>query len=374
MISILHVTDAAFSGALYAITDMAREQAKRPDTRVAFAYVPRPESPDLEHIRALAGPDVHVERLTTDPRFASPMLLARLRGVLRRTEPDILHLHSSRTGMIGRFVALLDGARHRTVYSPHGFAFERTVSSPAMKRVYTGLERAGARMAPALALCSPSEQRLAQASIPGARTTVLANAVDVARMQQIVRDHRRSAADAPLEVVHVARITEQKLVGRFGAIAESWSRFTSVPARFRWIGDGDRSLLPDSVEVTGWLEREEMLRTMANADVLLFTSAGEAMPMSLLESQAMGIPAVASRVVGVTDVVEDGVTGLLGETEDELRSALVSLAEDPARRHALGVAGTARMSSLYDMSSLADRSFAAYSTLGIRIPDLEGAS
>lgn len=374
MTTILHVTDAAFSGALYAITDMAREQAKRPGASVAFAYVPRPESPDVEVIRGLVGPGVRVHRLTSDPRIAAPMLLARLRGVLRQEDPDVIHLHSSRTGMIGRFVALLSGARGRAVYSPHGFAFERAVSSRAMRSVYTRLERVGARMSPALALCSPSEQALAQSAIPGARTAVLANAVDVAHMQQISRAHRRTDADAPLEIIHVARITEQKLAGQFASIAESWSRISDVPARFRWIGDGDRSLLPQAVEVTGWLEREEMLRTMAGADLLLFTTAGEAMPMALLESQAMGIPAVASRVIGVTDVVEDGVTGLLGTTEDELRAALVSLAEDPERRRALGAAGTARMSSLYDMPSLGDRSFEAYMTLGIRIPELEGAS
>lgn len=373
MTTILHVTDAAFAGVLYAVTDMAREQAKRPGTEVAFAYVPRPESPEPAHIRGLAGPDVDVTRLVADPRLSSPALLARLGGVIRRLRPDVIHVHSSRAGMIGRAVGLLAGRRDHVVYSPHGFSFERAVSGSAMRGAYLRLERAGARMAPALALCSDSEQRLARTAIPRARTAVLANAVDVERLRAIAGG-RREDQDRPLEIVHVGRITEQKLVGAFGSIAERWSQVSDVPARFRWIGDGDRALLPPLVEATGWLEREEMLRTLAGADIMLFTTAGEAMPMTLLEAQAMAIPVVASRVTGVVDVVDDGRTGILGDTEDDLLASLADLARDPARRRTLGAAATARMAEKYDMSSLAERSFTAYAELGIRIPQMEGAS
>ncbi|HEX7349474.1 glycosyltransferase [Brachybacterium sp.] len=374
MTTILHVTDAAFAGTLYAITDIAREQAKEPDTHVMFAYAPRPESPGIEAIREIAGPQVRVLRLTSAPRLASAALLTSLGSLLRREKPDILHLHSSRAGMIGRFIALLSGAHHRTVYSPHGLSSERTVSTPAMRAVYTRLERLGARMAPALALCSWSEQQLVLEKIPEARTAVLANSVDVDRLRGIARAHGPKGPRAVPEIVHVGRITEQKLAAAFGRIAESWHLASDQPVRFRWIGDGDRSLLPASVEATGWMEREELLRVLAGADLMLFTSASEGMPMALLEAQALGVPVVASRVTGVVDVIEDEVTGLLRDTEDELRTAAAALIADPSRRRELGAAASARIATNFDMSSLAKRSFAAYAELGISVPVLEGIS
>lgn len=374
MTTILHVTDAAFAGTLYAITDIAREQAKEPGMTVVFAYAPRPESPGIDAIREIAGPQVRVLRVTSKPRLANLALLASLGGLLRREKPDIIHLHSSRAGMIGRFIALISGARHRTVYSPHGLASERTMSTPAMRTVYTRLERLGATMAPALALCSVSEQELVLKKIPEARTSVLANSVDVARLRGIARTHGPTGTRSVAEIVHVGRITEQKLAATFGRIAESWHLASDQPVRFRWIGDGDRSLLPASVEATGWLEREELLRVLAGADLVLFTSASEGMPMALLEAQAMGIPVVASRVTGVVDVVGDGVTGVLRETEDELRAAAAALIADPSRRRELGTAASARIATHFDMSSLAKRSFAAYAELGISVPVLEGIS
>lgn len=373
MTRILHVTDATHAGVLVAVTDLAREQAAVPGTSVTFAYTPRPESPDLARIRDLTGPDVRVHRLTAHPRCTVPALLLRLAGAMSRENPDVIHLHSSRAGFVGRAVALAIGRRRQVVYSPHGFAFERAVSSERVRALYTMLERLAARMAPALALCSASEQRLAQLRVPRARTAVLPNAVDVDRLRQLaLRARPAGSNDGPLTIVHVGRISEQKLVATFGRIAERWARESSTPARFVWIGDGDRSLLPPHVTSTGWLDRDELLRTLATADLMLFTSAAEAMPMSLLEAQAMGIPVVASRVTGVVDVIDEPSTGFLGSDEDELYEALARLAESPELRCETAEAAVARAKDLFDLPSLAERSFAVYAALGITPPSTEG--
>lgn len=374
MTTILHVTDAAFAGALYAVTDIAREQSRQPHTEIVFTYVPRPESPDIDVIRQLVGPDVDVRRLTSIPRLAVPALIARLAGVITEVRPDLIHLHSSRTGMVGRLLALLSGHRSRVVYSPHGLAVERPASTPAMRRVYGGLERLGARMAPALALCSPSEQQLAHRVIPRARTAVLTNAVEVEQLATIRASTPAGPRRAPLTVAHIGRIAEQKLPGSFSRIADRWAQASRAPARFLWIGDGDRDLLSSSVEITGWLEHEDVLHELARTDLVLFTSGGEGLPIALLEAQSMGIPVIGSRVTGVVDLIEDGVTGVLGDTEDDLLEAFASLAEDPPRRSELGRAAAARMASTYDMSTLAERSFRAYQELGMSIPQLEEIS
>lgn len=372
MTRILHATDATHAGVLVAVTDLAREQAAVPGASVAFAYTPRPESPDVARIQELTGPDVRVHRLTAHPRLAVPALLLRLGGVILRERPDIVHLHSSRAGFAGRVVALATGYRRRVVYSPHGFAFERAVSSERMRDLYAMLERLAARMAPALALCSASEKRLARLRVPHARTAVLTNAVDVDRLRRLALRARGEGSTGPLSIVHVGRISEQKLVATFGRIAERWARESTTPARFVWIGDGDRSLLPPHVESTGWLDHETLLRTLATADLMLFTSAAEAMPMSLLEAQAMGIPIVASRVTGVVDVIDEPTTGFLGSDEDELYAALTRLAESPELRQEHAEAALARVQDLFDLPSLAERSFAVYAALGITLPSTEG--
>ncbi|GAB2536131.1 glycosyltransferase [Brachybacterium huguangmaarense] len=369
MTSILHVTDASFAGVLVAVTDIARSQSELPGNRVTFAYVPRAQTPPLDEIQELAGEAVQVVRLGSSARLAVPTMLARLGGLIAREDPDVIHLHASRAGLIGRAVGLLRGARGRVVYSPHGFAFDRAAFSPPKRTVYAGLESLGARLAPALALCSPSEEAVARRRLPHARTAVLANGVDADRLGAIAANRPPRAPHEPLRIVHVGRIGAQKMAPLFGRIATAWLEAPPRPARFVWIGEGDRRLLPPGVEITGWLGRDALLSELSRADLVLFTSDGEAMPMALLEAHAMGVPVVGSRVTGVFDVVEDGVTGLVREGEADLALALASLALDDATRARFSEAAMRRIRENFTTANLADRSFAAYATLGLRSPE-----
>lgn len=377
---ILHLTDASSSGVLTAVTTIARAQAAVPGTDVELAYVPRSDSPEPARIQELTGPAVRLRRLTASSRAAVPVLAARLPGILRRSDAHVIHLHSSRTGLLGRAAALVTGRRDRTVYSPHCFAFDRTDASPRSVTVLRGLERLGARLDDRLVLCSDSEQALAQRSLPGVRTAVLANSVDTRDLAAVAARAASRAdehPDAPLTVVHVGRIAPQKRPREFGAVAAGWdalrrARGGDLPAvRFRWLGEGDRTQLPPEVEVSGWLAPRDLRAQLARADVLLFTSAGEGLPMSLLEAAAMGVPAVAHDVTGIRDVVRDGATGILRRTTAELAEALADLAADPARRRALGAAAAADTRAHHDIADLAERSFAAYRAVGV--PHLQPA-
>ena len=60
------------------------------------------------------------------------------------------------------------------------------------------------------------------------------------------------------------------------------------------------------------------------------------MPLSLIEAQVAGLPAVVSDVVGCRDVVKDGVTGFVCRSDDELAVRLKQLIDDPALRHKMG--------------------------------------
>lgn len=92
----------------------------------------------------------------------------------------------------------------------------------------------------------------------------------------------------------------------------------------------------------GYTERPEDF--MAAADVFCLPSYREGFGMVVIEAAACGAPAIASRIYGVTDAVEDGVTGLLHPPGDvaTLRQAMALLAVDASRRAALGQAARER--------------------------------
>jgi glycosyltransferase involved in cell wall biosynthesis len=109
----------------------------------------------------------------------------------------------------------------------------------------------------------------------------------------------------------------------------------------------------DAVHFAGYQPHSgPFLRAM---DVFALTSRSEGMPQAVLEASVTGLPVVASRVGGLPEVIEEGVTGLMFPSGDDaaLASALCGLLEDPARRRALGGAARARVEGTFSVARMA---------------------
>jgi glycosyltransferase involved in cell wall biosynthesis len=102
------------------------------------------------------------------------------------------------------------------------------------------------------------------------------------------------------------------------------------------------------VKFLGW--RDDLPEVLAALDIVVQPSTEpEAFGRSAAEAQAAGVPVIATRLGGLPEVVEEGVTGLLippGDS-DALAEAIRSLATDPERRQAMGAAGRERAQRLF---------------------------
>ena len=101
---------------------------------------------------------------------------------------------------------------------------------------------------------------------------------------------------------------------------------------------------------------------LAGADVLTLASRWEGMSLTLLGAMASGLPVVASRIAGNTDLVLDEETGLLVEPGDSagLRAAVERLAGDESLRARLAAAGQRHVAEGYSEAAVAERMRAAY--------------
>jgi colanic acid/amylovoran biosynthesis glycosyltransferase len=104
--------------------------------------------------------------------------------------------------------------------------------------------------------------------------------------------------------------------------------------------------LTDVVQFHGQQTREKVAEWLGAADVVVAPSVPskdgrrEGIPVALMEAMACGAPVVASRLSGIPELVEDGVTGVLVPPADEpaIAAAIAGLLQDPARRQRLGAA------------------------------------
>ncbi len=98
------------------------------------------------------------------------------------------------------------------------------------------------------------------------------------------------------------------------------------------------------------------------ADVALFTSDGESFCLGILEAMCFGCPSVATRVGGIPEVIENGVTGIMTSPGDAtaLAKAVQSLLADPARRKTMGHAARQRANGLFSVEVIVPRYEAIY--------------
>lgn len=135
------------------------------------------------------------------------------------------------------------------------------------------------------------------------------------------------------------------------------------------VGDGaTRPALMERVRASGLKDRVSFpgalvgAEAIAGFDILAHPSFHEGFPNVVLEAMRAGKPVVASRLMGIPEQVEEGVTGLLTEPGDAagLARALESLLADPARARALGEAGRRRFLANFTVTHMRDAFFSCY--------------
>jgi glycosyltransferase involved in cell wall biosynthesis len=128
----------------------------------------------------------------------------------------------------------------------------------------------------------------------------------------------------------------------------------------------DRASLQDSVRFVGPKERADCLDFIEASDVLVLPSVGnEDWPNAVLEAMSMGKPVIGTRVAGIPDQIEHGITGLLVAPRDAvgLADALQQLAENSVLRRSLGQAGAEKCRREFALTVVMNRYRDLYSDL-----------
>jgi len=175
-------------------------------------------------------------------------------------------------------------------------------------------------------------------------------------------------------LVCVARQVKVKNLGLLLAACAELQR-RAVEFRCAMIGDGPLREelkakraelgLESIVEMPGAAEQGEVLRWWQSAAVAVLTSDNEGMPVSLMEAAACGVPAAATRVGGVSELVRDGETGLLAPAGDArgLADALERLLRDAALRARFGAAARRRAEEKFSIARQVGQLLALWSEI-----------
>jgi glycosyltransferase involved in cell wall biosynthesis len=182
--------------------------------------------------------------------------------------------------------------------------------------------------------------------------------------QQAARRSLELPPDEPV-VLYAGRLLRIKGVHHLlGAFPRVLARFPL--ARLLIVGDGEegqdlqtsarRLGLGPRVAFLGSLPHEDVIRCMRAADVFVLPSLVESFGIVLLEAMSCGLPVVASRVMGIPYLVEDGLNGFLVPPTDEevLADRITALLSDPDLRARMREQNRSKAAA-YLMPRIADR-------------------
>ena len=303
--------------------------------------------------------------------------LSRLFAELR---PDIVHTHSSKAGILGRLAARRAGVPI-VVHTIHGMSFNRT--QPVLSRtLYRQADRYCARHTDRIITVADAmtTQAVAAGLGPAHRFITIYSGMrtewyDPGRYDRREVRKRWGVADDEVVVGTVARLFRHK---GYEQLIPALARAAVHPAtrlRFVWIGDGpqrshyERQLealgIRSRVIFTGLVAPSEVAELLSGIDILTHASQWEGLPRAVVQAALMEKPAIGFDVDGTPEVILPGQTGLLVRLNDvdALARAIIALAADPARRHALGRSGRQLCRERFDHRVMVERIEAVYRDL-----------
>lgn len=193
--------------------------------------------------------------------------------------------------------------------------------------------------------------------LPEARISVVHCGIDLERFSFLARSAPLAAA--PLRLLNVGRLAPEKGQDLL-LYALARLRQQGLQLHLDIVGGGDleqalKTLaaeldLADCVSFHG-VQPEQVVRQLhQRADVFVLPSRAEGLPVACIEAMAMGTVSIASRITGVPELIEHGVSGLLVEAGDAvaLAEAIAALQADPAMAQRLRLSGRATVLAGFD--------------------------
>ncbi len=278
--------------------------------------------------------------------------LHRITGILWSEKVDLVHTHSSKAGILGRWAAKKVGVPH-IVHTVHGWGFY-SGQFFLIRWLYQTLERWAVRFTNVMITVSEENRQAGLAARIGEKDQYQVihsgiNPKEYSLAPSAARKERKllktqgrptvlvlsnlKKQKSPLDVVEVAGYLAMKLP----KVLFLWAGDGPLlPKTQRLIGQKD---LEPNFEMLGW--RDDVAKLLAASDALLLTSIYEGLPRVVLQAMAAGKPVVATAVSGTPEAVQEGITGYLNRPHDNqgLAESLFKILSQPNQAKKMGQAG-----------------------------------
>lgn len=334
---ILHATEVEIGGTVTVLTMLLQSQIKTDIIQSTICLVPQ------RQIESLNG--IPIENIKTYKRTGRNLtsFFAFVFSLIKLTikeRPDIIHLHSTFAGLLGRIALapFLPFIKAKIIYCPHGFSFLMD-SSEKKKKIFSIIETVLSKFTAKIICVSEYEKKSAiKAGIREEILVVIHNGVS--RIDSSDKKTTYPFKGKELNLIFVGRLDPAK---GFDTLFDAMKLLEHFPVHLTVLGISDAEIPAEfrsaNISYMGWCSQEEMHPYFTHADALVLTSRWEGFPMVTLEAMNYSIAVVASDCTSLSESVKHDITGFLFPVSDYKKLAEIILATSSEKWKEMGING-----------------------------------
>ena len=251
---VLHIVESFGSGVFSFLVDLVNGTYK--DFDITIAYGVREET--LDNFREYFDESIKFIKVENFTRSINPKkdlkALKEIKDIIRNEKPDIVHLHSSKAGILGRLA--VNGNKIKMFYNPHGFSFLKKDDTKLKRMIYWLIEKITVIWNRKCTIVGCSNGEYLEAKKLNKNSVCINNGIDINKLKEETKGLIPNKINYKnIKICTVGRIGYQKNPEMFNKIAEAFPKIG-----FTWIGEGDlrNKLTSKNINVTGWKERKEV--------------------------------------------------------------------------------------------------------------------
>ena len=346
------ITSSSWGGAQLHVLELCADQLARGNE---VTFIVGNKGPLLDKVKQLKG--VKVILLPSLVREISPTndikAIVELRKIIKSESPDIVHLHSSKAGVIGRVSSIGLRKKIKVIFTVHGWAFTDGVSSRLKKSLYRIIEKSVRHFTDLFICVSYYDEKI------GKRDKVLDSTSNV----KVIHNGSTTPSEQsinysvhmPLRLVMIARFSPQK---DQETLINAVTKLPKDSYKLTFVGDGEtlqtnkelvsKYGLNHNIKFAGF--KDDISDELINNDVYILSTHYEGLPISIIEAISYGLPILATNVGGNSEMLENNINGFLFTSKDELAEKLNYLINNPETVKKMGQESYRIFSDEYSLS------------------------
>lgn len=288
---------------------------------------------------------------------------------IRIFKPDVIHTHTAKAGALGRVAALISYPRAKRIHTFHGHLLHGYFESRRVRLVVLLEKLLGLFTYKLIAIGNVVKSDLLEAGIGNEKKfEVIYPGLQELDLYPRLEAKRSLGLDISKSyIVFIGRLTQIKRPDRLIELSR-YIAHKHPSAHLLIAGAGElleelKNIAGDEflpITFLGW--RNDIGLILSASDLAILCSDNEGIPLTLIQASQAGLPIVSTRVGSVSDIVVNGVTGLLTEVSSKaLNEGVSKLLSDPNLGIALGESGRKRAKEFFSLRAMIDQHQDLYS-------------